>query len=91
MRKKLVKTESEEPVSRVIAKERLKRTIQSERMKMPEDVMAMMQSDLRELIERYLGESAKDTELVLEVHKPTFTAAIPWSGDSAGKKTKARI
>lgn len=89
LKKKNERPEIKEPVSRIVAKERLKRTIRSERLKMPEDVMVMMQSDLKALIERYLGENAKDTDLVLEVvHKPGFTTSIPWqSSDIDSKKS----
>ena len=86
MMKKYEKHETEKTDSRIIAKERLKRTIQSERAELPEDVMAMMQSDLKELIERYLGDNAKDTDLILEVQKPAFSTVIPWHGGDVNLK-----
>jgi septum formation topological specificity factor MinE len=55
-----------------IAKDRLKRAIQSERMKLSDDVMDMMQSDLKTLIEKYLGTSLEESDMVLEISKLSF-------------------
>ena len=82
MKKKYLREETDFTDSCVIAKERLKRTLQSERMKMSDDVMAMMQSDLRDLIERYLGESVEESELILEVKQPSFITVPMKSNNS---------
>lgn len=71
-----------------IAKERLRRTIRNERAELPEDVMKKMQSELRDLIDRYLGEQDGKTELVLEVHKPSFTAVIPRKKEDQEEKNE---
>lgn len=59
-----------------IAKDRLKRTIQSERMKLSDDMMDMMQSDIRELIEKYLGSSIDESDMVIEISKPHFVTPV---------------
>ena len=68
--------DSSEQSAGSIAKERLKRTIRSERMKVSDDVMDMMQSDLRALIEKYLGTTIEESDLILEVSKPDFVTPI---------------
>ena len=72
-------TKSEKDISPApcnIAKDRLKRTIQSERMKVSNDVMDMMQNDIRALIERYLGASIDDSEMIIEISKPQFVTPV---------------
>ncbi len=59
----------EEQAPGAVAKDRLKRAIQSERMKVSDDVMSMMQDDLRALIERYLGTTIEESDLVFEINK----------------------
>ena len=74
--KKLNKVNEAEAAPSNIAKDRLKRTIQSERMKLSDDMMDMMQSDIRELIEKYLGASIDESDMVIEISKPHFVTPV---------------
>lgn len=77
IKKRNLKIEKDQlPAPCNIAKDRLKRTIQSERMKVSDEVMDMMQNDIRELIERYLGASIDESDMVIEISKPQFMTPV---------------
>jgi septum formation topological specificity factor MinE len=45
-------------------------------MKVSDEVMDMMQNDIRELIERYLGASIDESDMVIEISKPQFMTPV---------------
>ncbi|MBQ8828432.1 MAG: cell division topological specificity factor MinE [Clostridia bacterium] len=56
-----------------IAKKRLINAINCERTHLSYDVNAMMQQDIKKVIENYLGSNLEDSDLIVEIKTPDCT------------------
>ncbi|MBE7064682.1 MAG: hypothetical protein E7384_02565 [Ruminococcaceae bacterium] len=59
-----------------VARKRLLNTINSERTHLSPVVTEMMQNDIRQIIENYIGGDIDSSDLVIEIKNPNYSAFV---------------